>query len=434
MTDAPTASSGGSDGPEGFNPTGLKVRRAGRCSALGRPLAAPPPPDRASSASMPSGRPRQRRQPARQPPQLQAPLPAPFAPPPRRCSWWMTTPCASKWCPPCCSAATTKVGCGSEPQRRRGCRRARQLRPLLVPAYFAQCPSLAALCWLVCRRPASNSWVCIPALPAPLTAGPCRNTCPVQWTRALAARRHSRCCGSGKSSTTSSTWCSQTCTCLVRPQLWTWLAAGPRRPHPVQRIPARQSSVQRAPYLAATLCLPFRAQIWTGSSCWSTLAWSWTCQSSVSCCGAAEAAAVGWQLPVRPHLNALQRRKWHCCCCLHQNAGALPDPCHAAHRCHCQPTAACCCCGWCSDVLQWRHQCGAARRDSRCSRLPYQGKRTGWVNGGWPAAAVAGLLRLIERLPLGWHESGMQLMPAVAASMHDMSLWHASLLPCCLPS
>lgn len=105
MTEAPTGSSGGSDGQECFNPTGLKAR-----SSLGASFSLLPPPACSGSPSMAFGRRAGASRPPASRPSPKLSLPAPFGPPPCRCWSWMMTPCASKWCPPCCSAATTKVG------------------------------------------------------------------------------------------------------------------------------------------------------------------------------------------------------------------------------------------------------------------------------------------------------------------------------------
>jgi hypothetical protein len=79
-------------------------------------------------------------------------------------------------------------------------------------------------------RPRSAS----PKQPHPLPA--CLPACLLQWRRGLAGTTRWSCCGSGRSITTSLTWCYRTFTC----------------------------------------------QTWMASSCWSALGWSWTCQSLVS--------------------------------------------------------------------------------------------------------------------------------------------------------
>ena len=280
--------SSSTDGSANFSPSGLKVR-GGACTlhchrrqpSVGLTVGLGPPQSALGAVAARYRRAGglERRQPTG--------TPVPRSPPALvcRCWWWMTTPCASRWCQPCCSGATTKVGGtgGGGP--------AGVVGPCGLRTLHSRLQGSSCLWWIVngITRGGSVQETC---------SGECRRSPPPslpQLRRALAGRKRCSCCASGKSSTTSSIWCFQTFTCRVRADGQCRVSQQERSREEGAQQAARRTGacasagnpsrvVRHRPraHAHALVCLPACLQTWTASSCWSTLAWSWSCLSLVS--------------------------------------------------------------------------------------------------------------------------------------------------------
>ena len=146
--------------------------------------------------------------------------------------WWMTTPCASRSSPRCCSAAGTRV------RARAAAWPTSAPAPTGSPLFFRPCPD------------------------CPVTS---RRVSPLQSRRAPTGATPWSCCASARRRTVTMTRISTTTTRRARRAAAAVVAA------------AAAGGASSSWCCRTSTCLT-----WTASACWSRSGWRWACQSSVS--------------------------------------------------------------------------------------------------------------------------------------------------------